>query len=97
MNDRTYPGFTNTRRALRMMWNRTINISGPVDLRGHSLNVSATGILLSIGSSEILPVGSIVSLSIPHHDLQVDLTMRGKVVRVEEYPDHRDVAIDFMA
>ncbi|GAP12335.1 protein containg PilZ domain [Longilinea arvoryzae] len=94
MIDRTAVGFINTRRANRIDWDRPVSIVSPVLVSGHSINVSATGILVSLPRDPFLQVGTRVALAIPHMDGHATLTVRGNVVRVEHSPDDVLVAIN---
>lgn len=94
MIDRTAVGFINTRRANRIAWERPVSIVSPVLLSGHSVNVSATGILVSLPHDSFLQVGTRVALAIPHMDGHATLTVRGNVVRVEHNLEDVRVAIN---
>ncbi len=94
MIDRTAVGFINTRRANRVSWDRPVSIVSPVLVSGRSINVSATGILVSLPQDAFLQVGTRVALAIPHMDGHATLTLRGNVVRVEQHVDDVRVAIN---
>ncbi len=94
MIDRTALGFVNTRRANRVEWERPVSIVSPVLVSGSSVNVSATGILLSLPHDPFLQVGTRVALAIPHMDGHATLTVRGNVVRVEQNAEEVRVAIN---
>lgn len=94
MVDRTAVGFINARRANRVAWDRPVSIVSPVLVSGHSVNVSATGILVSLPHDPFLQVGTRVALAIPHMDGHATLTLRGNVVRVEHHVEDVRVAIN---
>jgi hypothetical protein len=85
------------RRANRMPWNRPVKILAPQRMRGRSVNVSATGILvrLPLKSSIYSPqVGDRVKLAIPNLENTSTLEVSGKVVRVEFSPQCLRFAVD---
>ncbi|MEM5775306.1 MAG: PilZ domain-containing protein [Anaerolineaceae bacterium] len=96
MVDRTAVGFLNARRANRVAWDRPVSIVSPVLVSGRSVNVSATGILVSVPNDPFLEVGTRVAVGIPHRDGHATLTLRGNVVRVEHYVDDVRVAINLV-
>jgi hypothetical protein len=80
------------RRANRMEWKRPVKILAPKRLRGQSVNVSATGILvkLPLKSASYSPqVGDQVNI-----DNTSTLEVNGQVVRVEIAPDCLRFAVD---
>lgn len=89
--------FHEARRANRMSWNRPVKILAPERLRGRSVNVSATGILvrLPLKTSSYAPqVGDKVRLAIPNLDNTSSLEVSGQVVRVEFSPRGLRFAVD---
>lgn len=96
MVDRTAVGFLNARRANRVAWDRPVSIVSPVLVSGRSVNVSATGILVSVPNDPFLEVGTRVAVAIPHMDGHATLTLRGNVVRVEHHVDDVRVAINLV-
>jgi hypothetical protein len=85
------------RRANRMEWKRPVKILAPKRLRGQSVNVSATGILvkLPLKSASYSPqVGDQVKLAIPNIDNTSTLEVSGQVVRVEIAPECLRFAVD---
>lgn len=85
------------RRANRIEWKRPVKILSPRRLRGQSINVSATGILvkLPLKSVDYSPqVGDQVKLAIPNIDNTSTLEVSGQVVRVEIAPECLRFAVD---
>lgn len=98
MLETTVLEFHELRRANRMAWSRPVKILSPHRLRGRSVNVSTTGILvrLPLKSADYLPqVGDRVQLAIPNLDNTSTLEVTGKVVRVEFSPRDLRFAVDW--
>ncbi len=94
MQDRLSPGFTNTRRANRIIWKRDVTIVDPIRAAGQTVNVSAVGILLSTNLSVDLAVGSDIALDIPHIDGKDSMIVHGQVVRLERTREDLRVAVN---
>jgi hypothetical protein len=82
------------RRAIRMNWNRPVQISQPAKLDGLAINVSATGILVNIKDDPQLKVGDLVEVIIPHATRDDTITVTGKIVRRERSQNQLQIAID---
>ena len=91
MQDRLSPGFTNTRRANRIVWKRPISIVEPIRADGTTINVSAVGILLSTDLHVNLELGTEIALDLPHIEGKDSLIVHGQVVRLER--THQDLRV----
>lgn len=94
MQDRLAPGFTNTRRANRIIWRRVVTIVEPIRAAGETVNVSAVGILLSTDPQVSLELGTEVALDIPHVEGKDSMIVHGQVVRLERTREDLRVAIN---
>ncbi len=94
MQDRLSPGFTNTRRANRIIWKRDVTIVEPIRADGQTINVSAVGILLSTNLNVKLAVGSEIALDIPHIEGKDSMIVHGQVVRLERTREDLRVAVN---
>ncbi|MHC1732990.1 MAG: PilZ domain-containing protein [Bacteroidales bacterium] len=94
--DRMALGTPNARRANRIPWSRPIEVLAPVQLSGRTVNVSAVGILVAVEQGANLPVGAQTSLLVPSANGLENLYLKGRVVRVERFPDRLNVAVDFL-
>ena len=94
MQDRLSPGFTNTRRANRILWKRAVTIVDPIRAAGETVNVSAVGILLTTNPHVNLELGTEIALDIPHIEGKDSLIVHGQVVRLERSRDDLRVAIN---
>lgn len=83
------------RRAIRMNWNRPVQISKPASLEGLAVNVSATGLLVNTLNDPRLNVGDPIAVIIPHATREDRITVNGKIVRRQRYQDQLQIAIDF--
>ena len=82
------------RRAIRMKWNRPVQISKPTNLDGLAVNVSATGLLVNTFDDPSLNVGDSIAVIIPHASRDDQITVNGKIVRRQRYLDQLQIAID---
>lgn len=82
------------RRAIRMNWNRPVQLSQPATLDGVAINVSATGILVNIKDDPQLNVGDLVEIIIPHATRDDKITVKGKIVRRQRSQNQLQIAID---
>ncbi len=82
------------RRAIRMNWNRPVQISKPACLDGLAVNVSATGLLVNTFDDPRLNVGDVIAVIIPHASRKDQITVNGKIVRRQRYLDQLQIAID---
>ncbi len=94
MVDRLSIGFSNTRRANRVNWERPVQIVAPIYVGAKSINVSAVGILIATRSDIPIQVGEDISLDIPHLEGKDSIVVRGKVVRLERTQQDTRLAVN---
>jgi len=86
--------FEENRRANRIIWNRPVRIINPVQLPALILNVSAVGMLLNTHFDESLMVGKEIEVVIPHATGKDIITVKGTIVRIKQFQDKLQIAVD---
>jgi len=86
--------FEENRRANRIIWNRPVRIINPVQLPALILNVSAVGMLLNTHFDESLAVGKEIEVVIPHATGKDIITVKGTIVRIKQFQDKLQIAVD---
>lgn len=92
--ERTIPAFKENRRAIRLNWKRPVTLIHPTRGSGHTVNVSSAGILFNTSTKAELPLGEQISLVIPHATGKDNITVRGKIVRLQRQDEWLQVAVD---
>ena len=84
------------RRAIRLAWKRPVCIVEPTRCNAHTVNVSATGILIEAGLMQDYQVGSEIAIMIPNMDGIRQMVVNGQVVRVERKPQRSRIAVNLV-
>jgi hypothetical protein len=89
-------GYSESRRANRVTWERPVWITQPVQISAHSVNASAVGLLIKADRSASLACGDVVSFQIPRADGAAILNGHGRVARTEVNAGQTLIALEIL-
>ena len=95
MNNPIDTGRPEHRRAIRMAWDRPADIIEPSSISARVVNISAAGVLLTTTKECNLSVGSNIAVAIPR-ETSDPITLRGRIVRVENAAQGLNLAVNLM-